>query len=125
MIVRQPVKILEFIERTQGMAMNLCEKSGYGRKLAEIGDLIEGKTTRLVTIPLDLPPQPSSLVVTYNGTPLSYGEGGAWSYNAETNEVQIRANHPEVARSPGGQINVKYMAVDMELLKEGKVRQAD
>lgn len=122
-VVRQPVKILEFIERTQGMAMNLCEKSGYGRKLAEIGDVIEAKTTRLVSIQLDLPPQPSTLVVTYNGIPLSYGENGAWSYNAETNEVQIRANHPDIAGSPGGQINVKYMAVDMELMKEGKYRQ--
>lgn len=122
-VVRQPLKILEFIERTQGMAMNLCEKSGYGRKLAEIGDVIEAKTTRLVTIQLDVPPQPSTIEVTYNDVPLSYGESGAWSYNAETNEIQIRANHPEVARSPGGQINVRYQAVDMELMKEGMIRE--
>lgn len=121
--VRKPLKILEFIDRSEGLAMNLCEKNGYGRKLAEIGKTIETKATRLVTVQLDLPPQPSTIVVTYNGVPLSFGSSGAWSYNSETNEIQIRANHPEIADSPGGKINVRYMAVDMELVKAGHIEQ--
>ena len=120
-VVIQPTKLLDFIKRADGFAMDLCNVRGYGRDLARIGRVIEERTTQLVSIPLEVAPQPSTLEVTYNGEPLPFGEGGAWSFNSESNAIQIRANHPMIAKSPGGSIGLRYLAVDLSLLDKGEI----
>ncbi len=124
--INRPVKLEELIEITKGKAVDLCgkDKEGkptFGRKLGEIGRVIQEKTSAQdVKISLSPSlPSPGTIVVTYNGQALKQGRD--WSYDATYNRVEVHVDQPAIAKQPGGTIGVEFTPVDPTKLSKGRV----
>jgi hypothetical protein len=103
--------------------MSLCDPS-YGARLAQMAKRIEERSSDdLFTISLgEKVPQPSTLLVTYNGQQLEPGFDGAWSYDSTANAIQIHGHHSVFRASPGGQIAVQFTPVDWKRVSQGMIK---
>jgi hypothetical protein len=111
-----PLKILEFLERSQGQAYNLCSSGqnhsgdSYGDKLAEIGQLIQQQATRL-RIALDAVPEEGTLQVSFGGVAIPQDARHGWTYDNEKVAVVI-GGETELKGPADAKIEVSFVPVD-------------
>lgn len=111
-------QILDFLKKTDGQAYDLCD-AHFGDKLAEAGRAIEKKASGEMTIYLDSIPADGTLKVVFKGS----SEEVPYAYDS-TNHTIIISSEAIVGQPAGTQIDVTYIAVDLQKLETPKTKSA-